>query len=62
FAEHFPVKKRDKQSVVVQVADESASGDLLRYLVQRNVRVKGFNEILPTFNEIFIRRVGETAE
>jgi len=62
FAEHFPVKKQGAGSVTVQVADESASNDLLRYLVQHNVRVRGFNEILPTFNEIFIRRVGETAE
>lgn len=62
FAEHFPVKKQGAGTVTVQVADESASTDLLRYLVQHNVRVRGFNEILPTFNEIFIRRVGETAE
>jgi ABC-2 type transport system ATP-binding protein len=62
FAEHFPVKKQGAGSVTVQVADESASNDLLRYLVQHQVRVRGFNEILPTFNEIFIRRVGETAE
>ena len=49
-------------TVTVQVADEAASTDLLRYLVQHQVRVRGFNEILPTFNEIFIKRVGETAE
>jgi len=62
FTEHFPVKKQDANAVIVQVADEAASTDLLRYLVQHNVRVRGFNEILPTFNEIFIKRVGETAE
>lgn len=62
FGEHFPVKKQSAGSVTVQVADEAASTDLLRYLVQHHVQVRGFNEILPTFNEIFIRRVGETAE
>lgn len=72
FAEHFPVKKQDsglsakasakEGTVTVQVADEAASTNLLRYLVQHNVQVRGFNEILPTFNEIFIKRVGETAE
>lgn len=62
FTEHFPVKKQNANAVIVQVADEAASTDLLRYLVQHNVRVRGFNEILPTFNEIFIKRVGETAE
>ena len=62
FAEHFPVKKQAEGAVTVQVADEAASTNLLRYLVQHNVRVRGFNEILPTFNEIFIKRVGETAE
>lgn len=62
FAEHFPVKKQGEGTVTVQVADEAASTGLLRYLVQHQVRVRGFNEILPTFNEIFIKRVGETAE
>ncbi len=71
FAEHFPVEKQEaglsakasaESTVTVQVADEAASTELLRYLVQHNVRVRGFNEILPTFNEIFIKRVGETAE
>jgi len=62
FAEHFPVIRQTPRTVTVQVADEEASTGLLRYLVQHQVRVRGFNEILPTFNEIFIKRVGETAE
>ncbi|MBK8195691.1 MAG: ATP-binding cassette domain-containing protein [Lewinellaceae bacterium] len=61
-AEHFPVKEQEKGAVTVQVEEENKSNDLLKYLIQKGVRITRFEEILPTFNEIFIRRVAETGE
>jgi ABC-2 type transport system ATP-binding protein len=61
FDQHFQVASRPDGAVVVQLNEESSrSNELLRYLLQHNIHVSKFEEILPTFNEIFIRRVGET--
>ena len=37
-----------------------ATIELLRQLMQKGLRIVHFEEILPTFNEIFIRTVQET--
>ncbi len=60
FDQKFQVASRPDGAVTVQLEDDSRSNDLLGYLLQHNVRITKFEEILPTFNEIFIRRVGET--
>ncbi len=60
FGEHFQIASQPDGAVTVQLDDDSRSNELLRYLLQHNIRVTKFEEILPTFNEIFIRRVGET--
>lgn len=43
--------------VTVQVEEPGESNALLRAMLDRGVFVKGFQEILPTLNEIFIRQV-----
>ncbi len=60
FDQQFQVVSRPDGAVTVQLEDDSRSNDLLRYLLDHHVRITRFEEILPTFNEIFIRRVGET--
>ncbi|MBK8965713.1 MAG: ABC transporter ATP-binding protein [Saprospiraceae bacterium] len=60
FGEKFQVIPASNGYITVQLEHENQSGDLLRYLVQQNIHVTRFQEILPTFNEIFIRRVEET--
>lgn len=60
FAEKFPVTQQENGSVTVQLPDSSQSNAPLKHLMQHGVRITHFEEILPTFNEIFIRRVGET--
>ncbi len=62
FAQHFQVKAQDKAGVTVQFSPHHAPNALLHYFVQNDLRVRAFNEIMPTFNEIFIKRVGETDE
>jgi ABC-2 type transport system ATP-binding protein len=55
--QQFNIVSRDKQSVTIRLDDESRSNDLLRHLIGQGVRITHFEEILPTFNEIFIRTV-----
>ena len=62
FGQHFQVKSQDKTGVTVQFSPHHAPNALLHYFVQNDLRVRSFNEIMPTFNEIFIKRVGETDE
>ncbi len=43
--------------LVVKFAEEHQGNNLLRLLVENNVEVTSFNEVLPSINEIFIRQV-----
>ncbi|MEY3249474.1 MAG: hypothetical protein RL742_1517 [Bacteroidota bacterium] len=61
FAERFQVVETAGAAATVQLEQEAQSDDLLRYLLDRHVRIRYFAEILPTFNEIFIRRVEGTS-
>jgi ABC-2 type transport system ATP-binding protein len=58
--ERFPIAKREKNAVIFKLEDESESGALLKTFLDRGLRITRYEEILPTFNEIFIRRVAET--
>ena len=60
FESHFELVGQNKDAVTVRVAENSDSNDLLRYFLEKKIRIHSFKEILPTFNEIFIRRVEET--
>lgn len=60
--EKFPLTNREKNTLTFQLNDEHQSNDLLKAFLQKNARIVRFEEILPTFNEIFIRRVAETGE
>jgi ABC-2 type transport system ATP-binding protein len=62
FEQHFQIKSQDKTGVTVQFSPHHAPNALLHYFVQKELRVRAFHEIMPTFNEIFIKRVGETDE
>ena len=42
----------------IQLKDED-SNSFLKYLLDKNVRIHSFNEILPSLNEIFIKQVNE---
>lgn len=58
--EQFPIVRREKNAVTVQLHEGANGNDLLRHFLALNTQILRFEEILPTFNEIFIRRVGET--
>lgn len=59
-SERFVLLRVEKNTHTFQLSDESMSNDLLKLLLQKGIRITRFEEILPTFNEIFIQRVAET--
>lgn len=56
----FPVLKQEKGAYTFKLNREEESSDLLRFFLQQPARIVRFEEILPSFNEIFIQRVAET--
>jgi ABC-2 type transport system ATP-binding protein len=64
-ADHDPsapfekLKSRDHLHIV-RIREGSSSNDVLRYLLNKQVPVYSFNEILPSLNDIFIRLVEDT--
>lgn len=57
FGQQFTIVKQENHAVTVRLEDEDQSNDLLRHLIQKGIRITHFEEILPTFDEIFIRTV-----
>lgn len=45
------------QKITVKLANDQSSNQLLRHMLDRGVFIHSFNEILPSLNEIFIKRV-----
>ena len=58
--DRFAVVKAEKNALTFKLDDDAQSNDLLKLYLQKGTRVTRFEEILPTFNEIFIKRVAET--
>ena len=57
FGQHFSITQQENHAVTVKLHDEGESNKMLSHLIQKGVRITHFEEILPTFNEIFIRTV-----
>ena len=53
----FTITEHRENEILVKIADDAASNALLQFLIQKNVHIRSFREILPTLNEIFIRQV-----
>ncbi len=58
----FEINSANGQELNVKVNEGGDSNEILRYLIQKGVHIRSFNETLPTINEIFIKRVGESNE
>lgn len=56
-ADRFPVVKSEDHEMIVKIESHFSSTDLMRELVNQQVEVKSYNEILPSLNEIFITQV-----
>jgi ABC-2 type transport system ATP-binding protein len=60
FAQHFSLVNVEKNAATIRIEEDTKSNEPLLYLLKKGIRVRSFQEILPTFNEIFIKRVAET--
>ncbi|MCB0522122.1 MAG: ATP-binding cassette domain-containing protein [Lewinellaceae bacterium] len=56
----FDITSKSGHQLTVKVSEGSDSNEILRHLIRQGVHIQSFNEILPTINEIFIKRVGES--
>jgi ABC-2 type transport system ATP-binding protein len=56
----FELVSHNDQELIVKSADEKTSNDFLKLMVQQNIHIQSFEEILPSLNEIFIRQVSQT--
>lgn len=51
------MKSQNDEAFVIQKSADQQNNSILQHLIQNNVRIKSYNEILPTLNEIFIKQV-----
>ncbi len=56
--ERISIIERWAQSITVQLDGTQDSNSLLRYLLDHQIQVLAFHEILPSLNEIFIKQIG----
>ena len=55
--DRFPLVRQVDHELVVKIENQFSSTDLMRELVNQQVQVTSFNELLPSLNEIFITQV-----
>jgi ABC-2 type transport system ATP-binding protein len=56
----FEIVDTKANKLIVRIKDGFKSNDVLQYFIQHNHNVEGFNEILPSLNDIFIHLVEGT--
>lgn len=56
----FDVVDQKENKLIVKIKEGFKSNDVLQYFLQQNITIEGFNEILPSLNEIFIHLVEGT--
>jgi ABC-2 type transport system ATP-binding protein len=56
----FTINKRMENSLVVKINSNHSTNDVLQSLMRQGVQVSGFEEILPSLNDIFIQRVEQS--
>jgi ABC-2 type transport system ATP-binding protein len=57
---NFDVLQQKDNKLTVKIKEASRSNDVLQYFLQNDVTIEGFNEILPSLNDIFIQLVEGT--
>jgi len=55
------LEERQNGQVVFRLQAEHSPNELLRYLMDKGLLIHGFNELLPSLNEIFIKQVNNTS-
>jgi ABC-2 type transport system ATP-binding protein len=58
----FSVLEKRPNEVTIKVTEGVSSNQILKTLIDTNISILGFNEILPSLNEIFIKKVAQSNE
>ncbi len=58
----FSIVSDDADSVVIKVEPGHDGNELLSSLMDKGIEITSYQEVLPTLNEIFIKKVGESNE
>ncbi len=58
--DHFEIISAEDFHFHVRLGENQNNNDILKWLLAQNVIIRSFREVLPTFNEIFIKTVNET--
>lgn len=53
------INNNKARSIIIQLEENQKLNDILKYLMDQNIQIKSLRELLPTFNDIFIRTVNE---
>lgn len=53
------ILEQNAREIIFETTGSQSANDLLSYLISKDVHISGFNEILPSLNEIFIRQVSQ---
>ena len=56
----FTTVSNEKNKILVKINEGYQSNDVLKYLLQENVNIVSYNELLPSLNDIFIKLVENT--
>ena len=56
----FDILTTQDNKLIVKINEGFSSNDVLKYFIERQINIEGFNEILPSLNEIFISLVEDT--
>lgn len=59
---HFRIISDDDISVTIQAMEGHNGNELLQNLINKGIEIKSYQEVLPSLNEIFIKKVGESNE
>ena len=57
----FDIVRRKGDRITIRISPGTDTNVVLRYFMDKNIRITGFNELLPSLNEIFIKLVEGTA-
>lgn len=60
--DHFRILKDTPQEVTIQALEGHNGNELLMNLMNRGIEINSYQEVLPTLNDIFIKKVGESNE
>lgn len=60
--DYFNIVKQSEGQLVVKIKENIQTNQVLQYLINNDVQVHGFHEILPSLNDIFIKLVENTAK